>query len=113
MQPDNRKFLWDAREAGRRIERFVAGRTFDDYIADDLLRSAVERQFEILGEALGRVRREAPDVAARISGIDRIVAFRNVIAHGYAAIDDRLVWSVAATRLVPLLHELDGLLEDR
>src|SRR5215472_11791876 len=45
-------FLWDARRAAERITRFTAGKTYDDYLDDDMLRAAVERQFEIIGEAL-------------------------------------------------------------
>lgn len=52
MPPDARTYLWDARRAGERISTFVVGKTWDDYQSDVLVRSAVERQFEILGEAL-------------------------------------------------------------
>lgn len=52
MHADAGKLLWDARQAGERIARFTRGKTFDDYLADELLRSAVERQLEIVGEAL-------------------------------------------------------------
>ncbi len=45
------KYLWDACHAANRIGRFTSGRSFDDYVADEMLRSAVERQFEIIGEA--------------------------------------------------------------
>ncbi len=57
---DARKYLWDAKHAAERIARFIAGRDFDGYLADELLRSAVERQFEIMGEALGVLRRADP-----------------------------------------------------
>ena len=57
MQPEAAKRLWDAREGADRIARFIAGRDLDTYLGDDLLRSAVERQFEVIGEALGRLRR--------------------------------------------------------
>jgi len=52
MQRDPRAYLWDAREAAAAILEFVEGKTFEDYARDRLLRSAVERQFEIIGEAL-------------------------------------------------------------
>ena len=74
-------------------------------------RSAVERQFEIVGEALNQLRRVAPDFAERVPDLPRIVAFRNLLIHGYAAIDDRLVWEVATERTAPLLAILDELLE--
>ena len=75
-----------------------------------MLRSA-ERQFEIVGQALGQLGRAEPDLAARVPDLPRIVAFRNVIIHGYAAIDDRLVWEVATERTAPLVAVLDDLLD--
>ena len=57
MHADTRKLLWDARQAAERIARFTDGKTFADYETDDYLRSAVERQFEIIGEAFSQLRR--------------------------------------------------------
>ena len=57
MQRDPRAYLWDAREATAAILEFVAGKTFKDYASDRLLRSAIERQFEIIGEALNQLGR--------------------------------------------------------
>lgn len=51
MRRDPRSFLWDAREAADAIESFAQARTFQDYMSDRMLRSAIERQFEIIGEA--------------------------------------------------------------
>ncbi len=76
-----------------------------------MLRSAVERQFEIVGEVLNQLSRVDPALARQIPDLPRIVAFRNVLVHGYAAIDDRLVREVAMERvpsLVVLLEELIG-----
>ena len=70
------KYLWDAHTAAERIARFTAERTFDDYLADDMLRAAVERQFEIIGEAFVGLRRADPLLAERIPDLSRIVAFR-------------------------------------
>lgn len=74
MSPDAAKYLWDAEQAAARIVRFVAGRSFDDYLEDELLRSAVERQLEIVGEALNQLRKSAPDTAARIPDLPQAVA---------------------------------------
>lgn len=78
-----------------------------------MLRSAVERQFEIIGESLNRLDRVDPSVAEQIDDLPRIVAFRNVLIHGYATIDDRIVWEVATERLAPLIELVTGLLDDR
>ena len=67
-----------------------------------MLCAAVERQFEIIGEALGGLRRVDPGIAARIPDLPRIIAFRNLLIHGYATIDTRLVWGVVE-------NDLDGL----
>jgi uncharacterized protein with HEPN domain len=77
-----------------------------------MLRAAVERQFEIIGEALVRLARLDEDFVARISEHRRIVAFRNILVHGYADVDDRLVWDVVRSKLPLLLREVDGLLAE-
>jgi uncharacterized protein with HEPN domain len=106
MPPDARTYLWDARRAGERIASFVVDRTWDDYQSDVLVRSAVERQFEILGEALNKLSQTDADLADRIKDLPRIVAFRNVLIHGYATVDDGIVWEVATKRLPQLLEVL-------
>ena len=88
------KYLWDAHQAAERIAAFVAGRSFDDYLADEMLRAAVERQFEIIGEAFVGLRRVDPTLATGIPDLPRIIAFRNVLIHAYATVDAALVWGV-------------------
>jgi len=110
MPRDPRAYLWHARRAAALVFEFVADRSWEDYKADPMLRSAVERQFEIFGEALSQLGRAAPDLAAGVPDLPRIVAFRNVLIHGYAAIDDRLVWEVATQRVAPLIAVIDELL---
>ena len=68
MARDPRALLWDAQASGEAIERFLAGKTFDGYLADEVLRSAMERQFEILGEALSQLDKQRPDLVARLPG---------------------------------------------
>jgi uncharacterized protein with HEPN domain len=113
MPPDPRGYLWDARRAAGLVSQFVHGRTWDAYRTDPMLRSAVERQFEIVGEALNQLSRADTALAERIPDLPRIVAFRNLLVHGYAAIDDRLVWEVATERIGQLVAVLDDLLGDR
>lgn len=111
MQPDAPALLWDAREAARLILMFIEGRSWQHYQVDAMLRSAVERQFQIIGEALNRLSRVDDATAALIPEVKRIVAFRNVLVHGYAVIDDELVWQVATTRVPGLVETLDRLLD--
>lgn len=110
MHADAAKLLWDAQQSAERIARYTAGKSFADYQADDLLRSAVERQFEIIGEAFSQLRRIDPVTAACLPELPRIVAFRNVLIHGYASVDDRLVWGVVEASLLPLCAALERLL---
>jgi uncharacterized protein with HEPN domain len=86
------KYLWDVQRAVERIVRFTAGRSLDDYRADEMLAAAVERQFEIIGEALVGLRRVAPEVAAMVPDLPQIVGFRNVLIHAYGNIDFKEVW---------------------
>jgi len=105
------KLLWDARQAADRIARITAGKTFADYLSDEILRWAVERQFAIIGEAFAVLRRIEPVLADAIPDLARIIAFRNVLIHGYAGVDDRLVWGVVERDLAVLRSALLHLLE--
>lgn len=110
MRLEARKLLSDMQVAADRVARFTAGKTFIRYSADEMLRSAVERQFGILGEALSRLEREAPDVAAAIPDRRKIIAFRNILIHGYAAVDDRIVWGVIENHLAAVRSAVASLL---
>ena len=71
----------------------------------------MERQFEIISEALSLLAKRNKELAAQISAYQRIIAFRNILIHGYARVDDRLVWSVVEERLDILLNEVRSLTE--
>jgi uncharacterized protein with HEPN domain len=111
MRLEAKKYLFDMQQAARLIVQFVKNRDFSNYEADPMLRAAVERQFEIIGEALRRLLAEDPSAAARISEQKRIIAFRTILAHGYAGIDDRIVWDIVRSNLPTLLRQVDSLLE--
>jgi uncharacterized protein with HEPN domain len=111
MPRDPRAHLWDALSAANLLASFTEGKTFEDYAADALLRSGTERQFEIIGEALNQLSKAAPDLAARVPDLPRIVAFRNILIHGYASVDDALVWQVVTARLPGLTTVLRSLLD--
>jgi uncharacterized protein with HEPN domain len=105
------KYLWDARTAAERVARFVGDRDYDEYLADDLVQAAVERQFEIIGEAFAGLRRVAPTIADTIPDISQIIAFRNVLIHAYATVDVKLVWGVIENDLPTLTTAIDELLK--
>lgn len=104
--------LYDVLDSGRAIQGWCAGRAFADYVADRQFRRAVEREFEIIGEALTRFARVAPEQAAKVGELPRIVGFRNRIIHGYDAIDHAAVWGVIAGHLPRLLAEIETLLNN-
>jgi uncharacterized protein with HEPN domain len=111
MHAEAAKLLWDARQAADRIARFTSGKSFADYSADEQLRSACEQQFEIIGEAPDQLARIDPSAAKTIPDLPRIFGFRNILIHGYATVDHRLVWGVIEGNLQPLrttlAHSLD------
>jgi uncharacterized protein with HEPN domain len=107
-QPD--AYLEIALLALRRVPKFLGSRSLHDYLGDELCQAAVERQLEIAGDALGRLRRLDAGLVAQIPDGDLVVAFRNVLAHGYATLDHRRVYDIAAVRTGELLKALETLL---
>ena len=103
MQRDPKSLLWDAHEAAEVIAAVTAGKSFADFDRDIVLRSAVERQFEIIGEALAQLARIDAAMAQKVPDLRQIIAFRNVLIHGYATIDPARVWRVVEDNL-PLLR---------
>jgi uncharacterized protein with HEPN domain len=75
-----------------------------------MLRSAVERQYEIIGEALNHAELEQPDLATVIPDLRRIVGLRNRIIHGYDSVDDQLLWQTVQTHVPSLAQQLEQLL---
>lgn len=113
MQPKTPKLLDDVRDAAAFICRSTDGKTVDDYRGDRLLRHAVERNFEIIGEAVKRLVEHDPQVAAQIGNYSQIISFRNVLIHGYDLIDDQQVWQVIQDDLRVLITAVEGLLSER
>lgn len=112
MQPKTPKLLADIADAATFILASVHGKVVDDYRANRQLRQAIERNFEIIGEAANRLARTDPDVSARVSNAARIVAFRNLLIHGYDMIDDAQVWSIIVESVPVLLGEVLELLNE-
>ena len=108
MPPETAKLLMDMKRAAERIGRFAQGKTFADYQEDDLLRSAIERQFEIIGEALGKAAEVDPSLAEQMPDLPRIVGLR--LIHGYDSVDDEIVWDIVQTRIPQLIDLLEALL---
>ncbi len=110
MRLEIRKYLYDIKQAADLIGEFTAGKQFPNYRDNSMLRAAVERKFEVIGEALSKLTRADSAMASRISEYARIIAFRNILIHGYAEIDDQLVWDIVENKLPVLRREVDEVL---
>ena len=112
MQRDPRAFLWDVREAALAIQSFTTGMDAAAYAANPMAQAAVERKFEIIGEALNQLSKLDTAVAARIPDLAQIVAFRNQLIHGYATVNVSTVWNISQIALPALRDAVQGLLDE-
>jgi uncharacterized protein with HEPN domain len=112
MQPGLPKLLEDVRDAAAFILASTSGRTLAQFRSDRLLCQAVERNFEIIGEAILRIVRSDPEAAARLGDVKRIIGFRNILIHGYDIVDREVVWLVIQDDLPRLLAAVEALLAD-
>jgi uncharacterized protein with HEPN domain len=110
MRRNLRAYLWDIDQAAHDIQVFTQGKQLSDYQNDSMLRAAVERRFEVIGEALAQALRVYPELADRITDHQKIIAFRNQLIHGYATVRDALVWDIVQTDLPVLRHQATDLL---
>lgn len=107
------KLLVDALDAISAAQAFLADTSLDQYLADKMRRSAVERQLEILGEACSRLARLEPGLPNQLSNLKLAIGLRNRIIHGYDAVDDEIVYQTVKEDLPLLKTELGDLLNDR
>lgn len=112
MELETKKLIYDISQAIELICKFANGVAFADYRADSMLRSAVERQFEIVGEALNRLKRVNPEMTTRITEHQRIIHFRNVLAHGYDIVSDGIVWDIVQNKLPLLRQEIEKIRQE-
>jgi uncharacterized protein with HEPN domain len=112
MRRDVLKLLEDVRVAATSIQEYTRGLTEAGYLANKPIRRAVEREFEIIGEALRRLAGRHPDVSASLPQVGRIIGFRNILAHGYDAVLDERVWNSVTAEIPVLLAEVRALIEE-
>ena len=110
MRREPRNYIWDVREAADAILSFIADVDYSTYAESPLIHSAVERKFEIIGEALNLLSKTDPALAGRIPEIERIIAFRNLLIHGYAVVEHARVWDIAKDYLPRLRATTEALL---
>ena len=104
MNDETKRRRLDALEACRAIQKFSTGTDYVSFVGNELLRSAVERKFEILGEALNRAEQSDPELTERLPELRRIVGMRNRIIHGYDVVDEEILWDAVEFK-VPILSE--------
>jgi uncharacterized protein with HEPN domain len=109
MKLEIKKFLFDIKESIESIENYLGEkRDFNIYIADKMLRRAVEREFEIIGEAMNRI--EKIDSTINITSKYQIINMRNRVIHGYDKIDNEIIWGTIVRHLPTLKQEVNNLL---
>ena len=109
MQRAVEKHLLDILIASRDVQQFVGTMPFDEYHADKMVKAAVERKFETIGEALTRIARISPETAVAIREFEKIIAFRNFVIHKYDVVSDPLVWDVIENKLPLLIEDVERL----
>ncbi len=110
MNDEARKNLFDILQAAEEITAFTRGMDFQSYRESAVTQRAVERNFEIIGEALSRIKRLDESILLEVSGAHRIIGFRNILIHGYDTVDNAIVWGAVKDRLPVLIVEIKGLL---
>ncbi len=111
MDAEILKYLYDIKDATSAILKFVQDKTYDDYQEDELLKSGVERKFEIIGEALNKIRRNNAQILDRIRDHRSIISFRNILAHDYNSVDHTIVWGIIDENLHNLYADVTKLLD--
>lgn len=112
MNQRTAKRLLDASIAIERLTRYVKGKTFADYESDDYLRSAVERQFEVLAEALNIAANHESSLEHQIPELRTIVGLRNRIAHEYDELDDQIIWDTVKEDIASLATSISVILAE-
>lgn len=110
MENEIKKYLFDINESIQTIESFLGDKpNFGLYKANKMLRRAIEREFEIIGEAMTRINKINPEI--QITSKMQIINMRNRVIHGYDKIDDEIVWGVIIRHLPVLKKEISLLMK--
>jgi len=102
-----RKLLLDLQISCEEILEFTKEKSFEDFTNDRVLQLAVEREFEIIGEALSRLERiDGEELSVKIPEFRKIIGFRNILAHGYDVVDEASLWDFVVHRVPELLEKV-------
>lgn len=109
MDIELKKYLYDISDSIDSIEKYLDGKLdFNAYISNKMLRRAVEREFEIIGEAMNRI--DKLDYTINISSKKQMISMRNRVIHGYDKIDNEIIWGTIVRHLPTLKIEITQLL---
>lgn len=111
MNEQSLKHFFDALASARAIRKFSQGKSFEEYCSDDMLASAIERKFEVIGEALNRIKKTHPSDLNVISDWSAIIGFRNILAHAYDHVEDSVVWGIVIGQIPEFIKELERIPE--
>ena len=110
MPPEALKLLVDIQRSLALISEFTVGMNYEMYRLDEKSRAAVERKFEIIGEASTRLRDRFPDLFSEIASGPQIIGFRNRLIHGYDNVDDAIIWDIITRKLPELGSQITELI---
>lgn len=106
-----KKYLLDISESISHIEEFIADVTsFFEYEEDLLVKRAVERELEIIGEAMRRIL--DLELGVVIQNSRKIVDLRNRVIHGYDKVDDAVIWGILKRHIPILKDDIESHLEE-
>lgn len=100
------KLYEDILRAITELAAFCEGKSIADFKENRQLQLAVERSLEIVGEAIYRLRQDHPVLAGQLSDTHKIIGMRNILAHGYDAIDYDILWDAVVNKLPALQAEV-------
>lgn len=105
-------YLRDVLDSVELIQAYTRGLSLEKFSADRAIQDAVERRFEIIGEALTRCKRHFPAEIIRLGDIQAIIDFRNHLAYRYDTIDSEVVWEIVMDDLPSLLSRVSAVLDE-
>jgi len=105
-----KKYLYDIVNCSEFVLQLTKDKTVDDYKNDRVFRSALERELQIIGEAMLQLDHIRPETVDEISEHRSIIGFRHVLVHGYDSLDPDTVWNVVETKIQVLLKQAKELL---
>jgi uncharacterized protein with HEPN domain len=111
MTRDRESFLFDIHDSARFLLEFTKNENFNRYQKDRAFRRAIERELQIIGEAMLQLTKLDPALAARIGESERIIGFRHVLVHGYFELKPDAVWAILKNKLSILIREVGDLLK--